>query len=596
VQPDPVTVVIADVQNNTGDPGFDRVLEQHLRRALEGAGFISAYDRNGVLRTLGVRPPEKLDEVAAREIAVKQGVGVIVAGSIDPLASGYNVAIKAVQAVTGNVIASGTRRASNKDDVVAAATRLAVTVRTALGDETSESDQIFAMGSLSASSLDVVRHYSAAQDAASNGRFEEARQNALQAVELDPKFGVGYQVLAVASRNLGRLQDAEKYSAEALRYLDTMTERERYSTRGFWYRVSNDWANCVNEYGQMVARYAADVVGLNQHALCLTQLRRFPEAVDGVQRIVNMLPNRVIFRTNLALYSNYAGNFAAGEKEALAISNPDAYATLALAFAQVGQGKLSSATETYQKLAKIGALGASFSASGLADIAAIEGRFADAVRMLDEGAAQDLAAKNPDRAAAKLARIAHLELLRGRRAAALAAAQKALANSKSVSVRFLAARSFVEAGEIKSARPLIDGLGSELQAEPQAYAKILEGGIALKNGDARPAIKLLNEANGILDTWIGRFDLGRAYLEAGAFPQADSEFDRCIKRRGEALSLFLDEEATYGYFPPVYYYQGQVREGLKNAGFTESYKAYLAFRGQSKEDPLAAKTSQLLAR
>ena len=31
------------------------------------------------------------------------------------------------------------------------------------------------------------------------------------------------------------------------------------------------------------------------------------------------------------------------------------------------------------------------------------------------------------------------------------------------------------------------------------------------------------------------FDLGRAYLEAGAFMQADSEFDRYIKRRVRSL-------------------------------------------------------------
>ena len=107
----------------------------------------------------------------------------------------------------------------------------------------------------------------------------------------------------------------------------------------------------------------------------------------------------------------------------------------------------------------------------------------------------------------------------------------------------------------------VDRLVSELQAEPQAYGKILEGDIALRNGDARQAIKVLIEANGLLDTWIGHFVLGRAYLEAGAFIQADSEFDRCVKRRGEALSLFLDEDPTFGYFPPVYYYQGRVREG-----------------------------------
>ena len=158
---------------------------------------------------------------------------------------------------------------------------------------------------------------------------------------------------------------------------------------------------------------------------------------------------------------------------------------------------------------------------------------------------------------------------------------------------------FVDAGEIARAETLAKELGSEPQAEPQAYAKIVEGEADLKKGDARQAIKALTEANNLLDTWIGHFDLGLAYFEAGRqgtsgtglralddFAHADSEFDLCVKRHGEALSLFLDEEPTYGYFPPVYYYQGRVREELKTEGFANSYRAYLNIRGQSKEDPL----------
>ena len=72
------------------------------------------------------------------------------------------------------------------------------------------------------------------------------------------------------------------------------------------------------------------------------------------------------------------------------------------------------------------------------------------------------------------------------------------------------------------------------------------------------------------------------------FPQADSEFDRCLNRRGEALALFLDEEPTYGFFPNVYYYQGRVREGLKSTSFADSYRAYLDIRGASTDDPLVA--------
>src|SRR5688572_29662143 len=584
---DPVSVVIADFQNNTNDAAFNGVLEPTLKRALEGASFISAYDRNRLRSTVGVRPPERLDETAAREIAVKQGLNVIVAGSIDPQGSGYNLVIKAVQAVTGNVIATSTRRATNKEDVLAATTRLAATVRTALGDETSESDQIFAMTSLSATSLDAIRLYVAGMEASSNNRQEEARQKFAAAVEMDPKFGVVYTSLAAALRNLGRPQEAEKYLSESLRYLDGMTERERFSTRAYYYLVTLDYQLCVKEYGELIARYNADVVGRNQRAVCMTKLRDMRGAMDEMRYVIDRLPNRAIFRNNLALYAAYASDFQAAEEEARALPASNEYAAFTLAMAQVGQGQLREAKDTYESLAKLSALGASLATSGLADLAVVEGRYADAVTLFSAAAERDVANKSLDSAARNFAALAYAELSRGRKPAAIAAADKALAASKAVKIRFLAARTFIGAGDIARARPVIDGLAAELQAEPQAHAQILEGEIALKNGDARAAIKVLAEANNVLDTWIGHYTLGQAYLEAGAFPQADSEFDRCIKRRGEAISLFVDEDPSYGYFPSVYYYQGRVREGLKNAGYTESYKSYLAFRGQSKEDPLA---------
>lgn len=117
-------------------------------------------------------------------------------------------------------------------------------------------------------------------------------------------------------------------------------------------------------------------------------------------------------------------------------------------------------------------------------------------------------------------------------------------------------------------------------------SKIIEGYVALGSGNHRHAVNALIQASGLLDTWIGHFDLGRAYLDGRQFVQADSEFDRCIRRRGEALSLFLGEEPTYSYLPPVYYFQGRAGEGLNSAGSVEAYSTYLRIRGQSTEDPL----------
>ena len=99
------------------------------------------------------------------------------------------------------------------------------------------------------------------------------------------------------------------------------------------------------------------------------------------------------------------------------------------------------------------------------------------------------------------------------------------------------------------------------------------------------AVTLFEDANKRFDTWIGHFDLGRAYLQIdGAETRADSEFDDCLKRRGEAMALFLDEQPTYGFLPIVYYYQGQVREKIGTTGYRDSYKQYSTIRGNSTED------------
>ena len=169
VELDPVSVVIADIQNGTNDTAFDGTLEPMLKLALEEAEFISAYDRLGIRRTLGVPPPETLDETSARQLAVNQGVGVVLSGSLDPQGSGYELSMKAVEAVTGNLIATVDDRASDKDQVLAVAMELVAAVREALGDDPSDSARRFAQETLSATSLDVVGGYAAAMQALSRG-------------------------------------------------------------------------------------------------------------------------------------------------------------------------------------------------------------------------------------------------------------------------------------------------------------------------------------------------------------------------------------------------------------------------------------------
>jgi eukaryotic-like serine/threonine-protein kinase len=514
---------------------------------------------------------------------------------VNPSGQGYSITVKAMRTVTGEAIASVTSVASGKDQILETTTRLAASVRKALGDNTSQSAQLFAMRSVSASSLEVVSLYAAAVEAQAKGQYEEARQSYLKAVQLEPTFGLGYQGLAAMSQNQFRLDDAEKYSKEALRYLDGMTERERFATRAFYYTRTNDFQQCVKEYGELLARYPADSIAHSQRAVCLRRLRKMREAVEEMRQAVNMLPNHVGFRINLALIADYAGDFETAEQEVQGLDSltdasrpPDPRVLVAKVHSQLGRGLLPEAAQTYEKLRPIDARMASFAAGGLGDIAVYEGRFSEAIRIFEEGAAADLAAKNTERAALKLASIAYANLLAGRHPAAAAAADKALTNNESMPVRFLAAQIFIETGAVEKAKALAAALGSskELSGESQAHGKIIDAEIALKQGDHAAAVKLATEANGMLDTWLGHFALGRAHFEAGNFVQADSEFDLCITRRGEALSFWMDEGRTYGHFPVVYYYRGRSREAMNTASFADSYREYLEIRGASTEDPL----------
>ena len=188
------------------------------------------------------------------------------------------------------------------------------------------------------------------------------------------------------------------------------------------------------------------------------------------------------------------------------------------------------------------------------------------------------------------------ELSRGSDAAAIAAAEKALANSKAVKIRFLR-RAILRRGRGDRRRPgrSLAGLAAELQAEPQAYAKILEGEIALKSGDPRAAIKLLSKRTVCSTpgsaTSISAAPTWRPARSRRPIPSSTAA-SSAAARRCRCSSTRSRPTATCR---PVYYYQGRVREGLKNAGFAESYRAYLAIRGQSRKIRCSRKSASASA-
>jgi serine/threonine protein kinase/Flp pilus assembly protein TadD len=581
---EPVSVLVADFTNHTGDPIFDDTLEPMFNVALEGASFINAFNRGNARKLAGQlpHPSEKLDEQPARLVAIKQGIGAVITGEISRRGDNYGLSATALDAVSGNVIAKAEATAASKDEVLLTVPKLAVPIRKALGDVTPESVQLrAASGAFTTASLEAVHEYGIAMNQQFAGNFESALKSFSRAAELDPSFARAYAGEAAAAGNLGQLQDAEKYAKLAMEHVDRMTERERYRIRGLYYLRTENWQKCIEEYSELLKQYPVDNIGHENLANCFARLHNMPSALEEARRAVEIAPKDSIARNNFALYACYTGDFQTCEREAremrrLNPSDEDGFQILA--YAQLGQGHLDQATQTYQQLQKLSERGAFFANSGLADLALYEGRYLQARQVLEIGATADIAAKEPDRAAVHLAMLAYAELLRGEKQPAIGAAERALTKSQSAAIRFLAARTFVEAGETAKGQKLAAALASELQAEPQAYAKLILGKAALIEHNPKQAIQLLTEAKNLVDLWIVHFDLGRAYLDAGLFVEAGSEFERCLARRGEAMELFPDDIPTYSYVAPVYYYLGRAEQGLGSTGAVNSYQKFASIQ------------------
>ncbi|HEY6387263.1 MAG TPA: protein kinase [Candidatus Acidoferrum sp.] len=595
----PLSVLIADFDNKTGDAVFDGTLEPMLGIALEGAPFISAFNRGQAKKVAARIQPQAthLDTALAQLVAVREGVNAVVSGTISQEGSGYRVYVTTLDPGTGKSILTEQREASNKQDVLAAAGKLAESLRKGLGDTTPQSAQQLAAETFTASSLEAAHAYAIGQDFHSAGKWAEAMKAYEQAIQFDPNMGRAYAGIATAYANLGKRQEAEKYFGLAMAHIDRMTDREKYRTRGGYYLFVRNQPKAIEELTSLVTQFPADSVGFGNLALAYFYDRNMSKALEEQKHGLELAPHSMLQRINYAMYALYSGDFDTAAKEAREIldDNPkfdQALRTLALA--ELGLGHNSEAGQNYQKLQEVGANGASIAATGLADLELYEGRLEGAALILQRAVADDLAAKDEESAADRTATLALIQIALGKNQDALASATKASAGSKEPGVLYRAAQVFLAAGQEAKAMQTVTPLSQRLEAEPQIYAKLIAGEAQLKRGNPRDALNSFQEAQKLADTWLGHFDMGLAYLAASAYTEASSEFDVCLKRRGEVTSVFLDDVPSYHLLPPVYYYQGRAREGLNSPGAIESYKTFLGLKEKGAGDPLVADTHRRL--
>ena len=586
---EPVSVLIADFDNRTGDSVFDGVVEQALGAGIESASFVTAYPRREALRTAAtLRPGAKLDEQTARLIALREGVSLVLLGTVEPDGAGYRITARALQGSDDKAPDLYTlfTSAADKTAVLDAVGRLAGDVRKKLGDTEVPRGSPTANESFTAASLEAARAYAGAQELQWAGNADKAIEQYREAIRLDPNMGRAYSGLAVQYANLARTGDAEANYGEAMARIDRMTDREKLRTRGSYYLFARKPDLAAQEFTALVKAFPTDTSGLTNLALASFYQRDMAQAVEQGRRAADVFPKNVLRRSNLALYVMYAGRFddAIAEADAVHQLNPaHAKAFVSRALSLLALGRIPEALAAYDELAGTGNSGASFASAGRADLAHYEGRLKDAATLLNAGIAADLEGHNTAGAALKRVALAEVRLAQGDRSAAALEAEKAAGDSDADVVRASAGLVAAAAGRGAQAEALAGALSNKLEAEPQAYGRLVLAELALAKRDPRKAVEYARDAQKLVNTWLGQVILGRAYLGLEAFPEAYAAFDTALKRRGEATAVYLDDVPSYRHLAPVHYYMGLAQAGLKSPAALESFKTYLEIKGHGDE-------------
>ena len=253
----PISVLIADLSNRTGDPVFDGTLEEALGVGLEGAPFITNYQREQARQLVEqIRPGSQLNEESARLLAVRESIDIVLSGTIEPSGDGYVLSVRAINPADGSIVKDARADAASRDAVLPAVGTIAAQVRMALGDTTLKGGKLTDEETFTAASLEAASYYTRAQALAARNKDAEALPLYEKAVEADPEFARAYSGWGLSAFKIGRRTEATEKWNSALKLLDRMTERERYRTLGLYYSVVTlNYEKAIDNYSQLVKLY-----------------------------------------------------------------------------------------------------------------------------------------------------------------------------------------------------------------------------------------------------------------------------------------------------------------------------------------------------
>ncbi len=259
---DRAAVLIADLDNVTGDPVFRHSLVSALAAGIGQSEHVTLISRSRLAETLArmqrAATDSVVDERTAREAAQREGWAAVVLPSIAVFDSSYVITARVVDPKSGTELVTKTVRARGKGAIIDALDVLARDMRRAFGESRLA---VFRSSNplpqVTTSSLDALEKYAAASRAWDLGRMDEARELALGAIALDSSFALAHVLIGRLFAWVNNPAEADRYFKRAMANAGRITDRERMWADAQIASARGDWELAATGYRLYIGRYPA---------------------------------------------------------------------------------------------------------------------------------------------------------------------------------------------------------------------------------------------------------------------------------------------------------------------------------------------------
>jgi serine/threonine protein kinase/Flp pilus assembly protein TadD len=359
-------LMVADVDNLTGDAVFDLALRTAIEADLQQSPYVAIFDKPQIVETLRLMrmdPASKVDEKLGYEICRFGQVRAFILPRILSAGEAYDVQAILIDPVRKRHVDRFRVTVRGREDVLLKGIdKLAQQLRSHLGESLQSVEKASrSVVDVTTSSWDALNYFSMGQAKWQAGNYKEAATLMELALERDPQF-----VDARSSLGLLDIQflDQPEKGKDMLRQALKDAENQNLPQRDILKLkaankqfVDQDLNGALEEYRLMSELFPDFMPPWNNSGIILRTLGRYPEAVTMFEKAAEVAPRNSIPLQNMwFVFMFYTKNAAAGEQAArrmVSLAPRLAYPFSYLGYSLAAQARFEDAEKEFRKAVEI---------------------------------------------------------------------------------------------------------------------------------------------------------------------------------------------------------------------------------------------------